>query len=284
MSATLTSALLAFGGYSLLNLSQAGQKIGLELRNRAPFAGWGLWVATTAATSVAFAIVFAAVAIGDVSVVGAMSGTGLAALAVFGRFAMKEHFRPQHVVALVAIIGGATLVALFRREFTPTLNVSALWLFLAAGTAGYGVSFLLLRRGRLIGVVIGGLSGFLGAYSQLFQELGSGGIVAGSTAAQIVATLATDPITLVWGGLSVASMVVIQFAYKHGEATRIIPVFTANFIIVPVVGGIVAFGERLTVVQGIGVALILAGSVVLGGKREPARHASDAAGEEKLPA
>ncbi|MFW6262208.1 MAG: hypothetical protein ACOC6J_11570, partial [Spirochaetota bacterium] len=71
----------------------------------------------------------------------------------------------------------------------------------------------------------------------------------------------------VWAGLSVVSMVVIQFSYRHGQATQIIPVFTGNFILVPVVGGVIVFGESLGTVQWAGVVLIVVGSIVLGRRR-----------------
>jgi drug/metabolite transporter (DMT)-like permease len=270
VNGSLAAALLAFAGYSLLNLGQAGQKIGLGLRGARPVAGWILWAAATLSTSLAFFVVFAAISIGAVSVVGAMAGTGLVSLAIFGRLVMGERLEAKHLVSLVAIVAGAALIALFDANDgadAGPARLGLLWASLGGGTLAYAVSWFVLRRGPLAGVILGGLSGFLGAYSQLFQELASTDLKWSEGLPAVASSVLRDPVTLVWAGLSVVSMVVIQFSYRHGEATRIIPVFTANFILVPVVGGVVVFGQVLGIVQWIGVGLILVGSIVLGRAR-----------------
>jgi drug/metabolite transporter (DMT)-like permease len=58
-------------------------------------------------------------------------------------------------------------------------------------------------------------------------------------------------------------MVVMQFAYRRGKAIQLIPAFAANTIAVPVVGGVLAFGERLHPLQWIGVILIFSGVLLL---------------------
>ncbi|MFW5884432.1 MAG: hypothetical protein ACOCVW_03025 [bacterium] len=267
MSDTVFAALLAFAGYSLLNLGQAGQKIGLGIRADHPAGGWSLWVVATLATSVSFFIVFSAISIGAVSVVGAMAGTGLVSLAVFSRIVMGERLSARHIAALVAVIAGAALVALFDASDRGEARIALLWGALAVGTVVYGAAWLAMRTGPGAGVALGGLSGFLGAYSQLFQELATAELDWSEGLGAVARTVVSDPVTLVWAGLSVVSMVVIQFSYRHGQATQIIPVFTGNFILVPVVGGVIVFGESLGTVQWAGVALIVVGSIVLGRRR-----------------
>ncbi len=267
MSDTAFAALLAFAGYSLLNLGQAGQKIGLGIRADHPAGGWSLWVVATLATSVSFFIVFSAISIGAVSVVGAMAGTGLVSLAVFSRIVMGERLSARHIAALVAVIAGAALVALFDASDRGEARIALLWGALAVGTVVYGAAWLAMRTGPGAGVALGGLSGFLGAYSQLFQELATAELDWSEGLGAVARTVVSDPVTLVWAGLSVVSMVVIQFSYRHGQATQIIPVFTGNFILVPVVGGVIVFGESLGTVQWAGVALIVVGSIVLGRRR-----------------
>jgi drug/metabolite transporter (DMT)-like permease len=71
------------------------------------------------------------------------------------------------------------------------------------------------------------------------------------------------PFTLLWVALSAASMVVIQFAYRHDRAVRLIPYFTSCSILVPVIGGVLGLGERLHALQWVGVALILVGLLLL---------------------
>ena len=263
----IAAATLAFFGYSLLTVGQAGQKIGLALRRRRRLRGWAVWAGSTLATSVSFFIVFGAISIGAVSLVGAMAGTGLVTLAIFGRLVMKERLQATHIAALIAIMGGAAAIALPGVRVDDGFSPLLLYGFLAVGTVGYLVAWGLSRGSHFVGVTLGGLSGFLGAYSQLFQKLGSAEISWADGAGPVVRAIVSNPVTAVWVGLSLASMVVIQFSYRHGEATRIIPVFTGNFIVVPVIGGVLVYGESLGLVQWVGVVVILAGSVVLGRKR-----------------
>lgn len=283
MDESIVAALLAFAGYSLLNIGQAGQKIGLGLRAHRPALAWTLWVFATAATSVSFWLVFFAITIGSVTIAGAMAGTGLASLAVFARFVMKERLRPRDVVAVAVIVAAAAVMAIFGRANEGHLNRALLYALLGGGTAAYLVAIAVgaivrgraksvvdpVRRSSATGALIGGLSGFLGAGSQLFQELGTAEIALSDGLGPLVLAIITNPVTAIWVGLSVVSMIVIQFAYERGEAIAIIPVFTANFIVVPVVGGALVFGLYLTVPQWISVAAILAGSIALGRRTAP---------------
>lgn len=270
MPASLTAALLSFLGYSILNIAQAAQKIGLGMRRERPTAGWLLWAVAILATTGAFLLVFAAISLGAVSVAGAMAGTGLASLAVFSRLVMGERLTRLQLAALVAIIGGAALVAIFGREGEGSPNVALLHGVLVTGIVVFGTGWLLMRRGQRLGVLLGSFSGFVGAYSQLYQELVTGGFPREEGLGAVTRAIVTDPVTLVWVGLSLLSTIIIQFSYEHGEATQIIPVFTGTFILVPVVGGLVIFGEPVSAVQWVGVALLLAGSVVLGRRRSQA--------------
>jgi drug/metabolite transporter (DMT)-like permease len=265
MQTSLLALLLSVFGYSILNVSQAVQKIGLSLYSKSRVAGAAVWTGALVASGVSFGIVFIALSIGTVSVVGAAAGTGLVSLVVFSAVFLGEPIRPGKIVAIVAIVGGAALVALFPVEGIDAFRRLLLWVIPAVITVAAIITIVLLPTGPPRGTAIAGLSGFLGAYSQLFQKRAADGISGAESVGAVAAGLLHDPINLVWIGLSAASMVVIQFAYRHAEATRIIPVFTALFIITPVLGGIAVYGERLSPLQWFGVAVISAGAVVLGG-------------------
>lgn len=285
MPDSLLAGILAFVGYTLLNLGQAGQKIGLGMRKQRRLLAWVIWAAATAATAVSFWFVFFAITIGTVSVAGALAGTGLASLAVFSRLVMKETLRPRDVVAVAIIIAAAAGVALPGEATGGGVRLVLLYALLGGGVVAYVVgiiwgfasasraetdSALRASRRQVAGTLLGGLSGFLGAYSQLFQELGTAETTLADGLGAFAGSVITNPITAIWVGLSLVSMVVIQFAYDHGEAIGIIPVFTANFIAIPVIGGVLVFGQSLTALQWVSVAAILGGSLVLS-RRSAAR-------------
>lgn len=256
---------IAFFGYSLHNIAQAAQKIGLARSARNKMQGWTIWSVATIGTSVAFFLILGAISLGSISLVGVMAGTGLASLAVFSHFVMRERLERRELFALAAIVGGAALVGVLAGDGTGEApRVPLLWGILGGGSVLYIVVWIVARKHSVIGPVVAGFSGFLGAYSQLFQEHGTSTASIADGIGPFVASLVANPITLVWVGLSVVSMVVLQFSYRHGRAIEIIPVFAGNFIVIPVVGGVVIFAEHLVAGQWIGVVLILAGAVVLG--------------------
>ncbi|MDA3948790.1 MAG: hypothetical protein PF508_06135 [Spirochaeta sp.] len=257
MSSALFSVLLAFAGYSILNFSQAVQKIALARMPTARVAGGALWVAALLASGGSFGIVFAAIALGNVAVVGAMAGTGLVSLALFSALVMGETLSRAKLVAIVAIVAGAAAVALAQGDEGTAYHPLLLWSIPAVTIAVSGLAWILTPAGTLKGVVIAAFSGFLGAYSQLFQKRSAASFSLDAGFREVLEAVATDPLTLVWIGFSAASMVVLQFAYRHGEAIRTIPAFTTAFIVTPVVGGVFVFGETLSAVQWVGVVVIL---------------------------
>ena len=58
-------------------------------------------------------------------------------------------------------------------------------------------------------------------------------------------------------------MVVLQFAYRRGKAIRVIPSFSANYVVVPILGGMLVFGESLHPLQWLGAVLMVAGVLLL---------------------
>jgi len=268
MSHSIIAIILAFLGYSMLNIGQAGQKIGLGMRTDNAVLGWSIWGGSTAATALAFILVFGAIAMGSVSIVGAMAGTGLASLALFSRLVMKESLPPLSLISIAAIIAAAAVLAIFDRSGETSPNVTRLMVLLGIGAAAYIALIFLAPSKTIRGVAIGGLSGFLGAASQLFQRLGTINIDPTMGIQSFTGQVISQPVTLVWIGLTLLSMVVIQFSYSHAQAVQIVPVFTANFIILPAVGGVIAFGEAMHPLQWIAVAVMLAGSMVLSRSNE----------------
>jgi drug/metabolite transporter (DMT)-like permease len=231
---------------------------------------------------VAALIGWVAVTVGRVALVGAMAGSGLASLALFSFLVMKERIRALELAGIALMVGSAVLIGLFQRELPlaePSLR--RLFPYLAVLCAvSLTAWFALRRRSRAVGPVIAGFSGVLGGFVPLFQKVSSS--TAGRGASFITAGLREDhwahavvnPYTPLWILLSIASMAVIQFAYRHERAVRLIPYFTSCSILVPVFGAVLAFQERLEPIQWAGIALILAGLLLLTAPaaRDPGRE------------
>lgn len=269
---TLTTLLLAFAGYSAMNVAQAGQKIGLAMKDERPGAGWLLWAGATAGTLLAVMIVLVALSIGAVSLVGAMAGSGLVTLAVFSNLVMGETIRRRDVLGIVVIIAGSVLVGLHAPEQEdPAPRWAALHLFVSILVLAYVAGWIAGGRGERAGLVVGGFGGALAGASMLYQNATT---VTAETGALIEFPLTesldadrlldlVNPYLFIWLGLSMAAFFVLQIAYGRGKAIHVIPAFNVNFIVVPVVGGVAGFSEAVHPLQWLGVAVILAGTLVL---------------------
>jgi uncharacterized membrane protein len=275
----IISLLVAFAGYSIHAIAQAGQKIGLAITNQRKTRGFTIWILSTLSMPSSVFLILYAVSIGNASLVGAMSGSGLASLAVFSHLYMREQITRRELIGVFTIICAAILIGLFQLQTdTPQIVLKALYIYLPAVCGTYLLLWILLRnRDQVVGIVIAGLSGAIGGFVPLFQKVSTStlGLSRGllhfhfqnQTGLTILlqkgAGLLTNPWALAWIVISLASMVVMQFAYRRGKAIQLIPAFAANTVTIPVVGGVLAFGERLDVFQWIGVVLILAGVLLL---------------------
>jgi drug/metabolite transporter (DMT)-like permease len=269
---TLTTLFLAFTGYSVLNIAQAGQKIGLQLKNEKAFAGWALWIGATAGTLFAVLIVLIALSVGAVSLVGAMAGSGLATLAVFSHFVMGERITRFDMAGIAVILAGSVLIGFFApQQGEPAPRW--LWLhgFSGALVLAYVLAWVVAGGGDRAGLILGGFGGALGGASMLYQKATTitaelGALIEfpmrESIAAERIIRL-LNPYLVLWLTLSMGGFFVLQIAYGRGKAIHVIPSFNVNFIVVPIVGGVIAFSEVVHPLQWLGVLVILAGTLLL---------------------
>ena len=278
------SLLAAFTGYSIHAIAQAGQKIGLAIAGRHRSRGLLVWLLFTLSMPLAVFVILYAVSIGNASLVGAMSGSGLASLAVFSHLFLRERIGKKELVGVFVIVAAAILIGLFRpNRGSHESSLTTLYIYLPVVCILYLLLWLLFRSNdRIIGIIVAGFAGAVGGFVPLFQKVSTSPIGLSrpllqfhfrSTAglaglAQKGANLLSNPWALAWIVISLVSMVIMQFAYRRGKAIQLIPAFAANTITVPVVGGFLAFGERLHPLQWLGVVLIIAGVLMLTAKTQ----------------
>ena len=119
MSNNILSVLIAFAAYSLLDLAKAVQKIAIGLSPVSRVRAVSLWIGATASTTASSFLLLYAVSLGSVLVVGAMAGTGLAALALFAAVVMKERIGGREILGVAAILTAPFLLAGFEARFVP---------------------------------------------------------------------------------------------------------------------------------------------------------------------
>jgi uncharacterized membrane protein len=273
------SLVAAFTGYSIHSIAQAGQKIGLATAANHRTRGMVIWIFSTLSMPTSIFLILYAVSIGNASLVGAMSGSGLASLAVFSHLYMRERITRRELIGVFTVIAAALLIGFFRVEKAAgNPNLTALYVYFPVVCGTYLLFWLVFhKRRRIVGIVNAGLAGALGGFVPLFQKISTSPLglsqamihlhFSNETALSSLlyrgANLFSNPWALSWIVISLVSMVVMQFAYRLGKAIRLIPAFAANTIVIPVLGGVLTFGERLHVFQWIGVILIFAGVLLL---------------------
>ena len=275
----LLSILLAFIGYSMMYIASACQKIGLAKIKRNRVQGRIIWVTATVFTSVSSFVVLSAVTLGNVSVVGSMAGVGLASLVVFSALVMKEKTRKRELLGVFVILCSAALVTAFAKaDSSPQIIVEALYISAALVTAVFVLLWVVFRkRKKVLGVLIGAFSGSLSGFEPIFKKVSTSAIGRASSVVSSFGAVAEglfpaqgtiirfleeiflNPFALTWVFFSIVSMVIIQFAYKHDKVISILPVFTANYITIPVILGVLFFRETLHPFQWAGIVMIIVG-------------------------
>ena len=169
----ILSLIAAFSGYSIHAVAQAGQKIGLATAAKRKARGLIIWILSTLSMPSAVFLILYAVSIGNASLVGAMSGSGLASLAVFSHLYMHERITRRELVGVFTIIAAAILIGSFRVETAVAEPApTALYIYFPAVCGTYLLLWLVFqKRSRIIGIVIAGLAGALGGFVSLFQKV-----------------------------------------------------------------------------------------------------------------
>jgi len=263
MNLTILSLLIAFLGYSVQNISQASQKIGFLKMEKNKKTGMFIWGAATVGTGLSTLILLAAVSIGQVSLVGAMAGTGLVSMSLFSRFVIKEQVQKNEIIGVGLILIAAVFIGLFAKDAARSVIIIDLLIIkLVIVSLLYGILWFSFRKKKkILCITLGGFAGALGGFVSQFQKISTANSIGGQLAAGAGSSLDAliNPWTFFWVLLSISSMTVLQFAHKNGQPLHVIPSFSANFILVPVIGGVTCFGEILHPVQWLGVGIVIAG-------------------------
>lgn len=255
--------LCAVAGYSILSVSQAGQKIGLHAIADSPRKGWAIWILSTTGTAVSFFLVLAAIGMGSVALVGAMTGVGMASLTVFSRYVLREPVGRREIAAVTAVAVGAGLVGVVPLDTSGTARTELLYWFVGAALLVYGGAAVSVGRRHHRGIILGGLAGSMAAFSQLFQKLGAFSFTVDHGVVALIVSVITNQAILISVVITVISMLVAQIAYTRAQAIRVIPSYTAHASALPVIGGMLVFNEQLQPIHWAGVFILFAGTMVL---------------------
>jgi drug/metabolite transporter (DMT)-like permease len=261
-----------------LNVGMGMQKWGVEgfarwrqvLRDRAVTRRLGVWSAGTLITCCSMGFGFLALGQGgSASTLGALGGFGVVVLTLFSRFALKERITAQALSGVGVVMVGTSLAGYAGQmsESDSIAGATLVWFMVVYG-AGWGVG---LGVGRLLGrtalgAISGLLCGSLGGLSMVIMKVITGELIGLFSGTVSLGSVASDGYVYLCFGASVLSMLVLQFAYRLGQALLVATSYQVGLIATPSLFGGVLLGEPVGVLQWValgatcvGVALITRG-------------------------
>lgn len=276
MSKFILSIIFGIAAYFCLNIGMGIQKWKSSVLKKwfGIFKSWGdikkflIWIGGSLLTTVAMALMFQALALGETSIIAALAGLGVVFLSLFSYFILKEPISKVEIFGIIFIIIGTVIVGYFgsKEEKIFSVNKYSLIIYTIVLFIMFFILVLYsaLNNYKFAGIAFGLFSGMLGGIGLIFQK-----IVAStppgfdlSNFASVV-TCFKSIYFVIWVILSLSSFVVIQIAYQHGKAVTIVPSFSSSTIIIPIVGTLFIFNEKVLIIQWFGIVLLIAGIFIL---------------------
>jgi drug/metabolite transporter (DMT)-like permease len=234
-----------------------------------------VWCLGTGGMVASTFLTFAACAYGPVTIVAALSGIGLIALALFSAFVLKEPIGRRELQAIGLILFGTVLAGYFEgwerianyglpAPPGASIAISHLALFsLAIVALSFGLAAYSIRRNyRAFGAIFGGISGICGGISVFYQKAAL--IYCGCTDifADIPAAV-RNPYFYLFIVSGLMDFFVMQYALSKAKAVTVVPSYQSFYIAVPIVGGLAAYFERVNLIQIAGIVLLFRGVTIL---------------------
>jgi uncharacterized membrane protein len=242
------------------------------------------WIGGLLLETAGYVLYFAALAEAPVSLVAVMMQGGIAVFVLIAVVFLHERASHAEAVGIVGIILAMALLALSLQTAPPhgQLNSRALGVLSALtllATAILCSAGWLRQQGAASAIASGVAFGLSGLYTKALADI----FVAHSGYA-IALRIATSPWLYLMIGTNVGGLVLLQNSFHWARGIIAMPLSSAISNLVPIIGGVLAFGENLPV-EPIPVALriaafaltILASALVMGA--EVTNHNAHAAGE-----
>lgn len=283
--ATVSSALLALG--LLMMKSRSDQlPVAAGANIIGAIVAWirdPIWIGGLGVQTAGWAFYVIAVSQAPVSMVAVMMQGGIALFVIGSVVMLGERARPREWIGIGAIVFGMAMLALSlpagqtegALEPRTLLVLSAI--LLALGLAPMGVAQL-KHSGAAAAIFSGVTFGLGGLFTKAMTDR-----FLGDDAGSLALRIATNPYVYSVIAANIAGIVTLQNSFHSARGIIAMPLSSAISNVVPIVGGMLAFGERLPADAGaaamrIGAFILtIAAGVLLAGAREQSRDAPIAA-------
>lgn len=208
----------------------------------------------------AYLTFYRALAIGPISIVSPIVAAYAAVTVVLAVVIGGERPGPGEIAAVVVVVGGVLLASSDLTQIRGLERVVLVGIVLALVTAVvigafvYGVAYFSEEQGWLVPIFVAR------SFSTLFLvavSLRGGRWRFPDRAPGLLALIAAI------GVIDTAAYALFNVGVRHAD-TSVVATAAAPYAVVPIVAGVLAFGERPRPTQWAGIALVLAGLVLLG--------------------
>jgi uncharacterized membrane protein len=295
MGNPIVAIILALIAYTMLNIGIVLQKKGASSLPQVEHQGlWDniknfvsnkIWLTGLILTSIPWFIYLFAIDYGSLSLVTPFNGWGIVVLVIFSYFYLKEPISRKELTCIGITVMGVVILGITAPETKIEYNQATMAATLAMPVSIVFILFMILlaivpvvlsikRKFWHADIIFGVCSGFATCFGAIFSN------------AMMAYIGMEDYWSSVWialgnfafwfyligaGAGNLVSMVYQQIAYQKGKASLVAPLFTIVSLVVPVIAGIVMFGEWSLVSQDLAglriasIIVITAGAALLSG-------------------
>lgn len=250
-------------GYCLLYLGKGIQKYAIEgFKGEKQFEikskHSGIWIFGTILTSSNVFIQWAALLFAPINVIAPLEGLGLIILIIFSYYVLKEKIVKVQLIGIALIITGTILIPLFNPN-TGSITIIDFDIPL------FIILSLIILSSEVILILVSKSNQFKAA--GLILGITAGTFMAFQTTSKRITAIPESTIILIFTIItfiySILTLVMSQYAFTKAKANIVVPCFTSASIIIAILLGFVSLNEQLEFVQIIGIALIVAGVILL---------------------
>ena len=115
---------------------------------------------------------------------------------------------------------------------------------------------------RYFGIIFGSISGFCGGISVFYQKGAMLVCRCNNIFADIPGAL-KNPFFYLFAVSGILDFVITQYALIRAKVVTVVPCYQSFYIAIPILGGIVAYYDSISIIQLFGIALLLSGVILL---------------------
>ncbi len=234
------------------------------------FSNW-MWVVGIILGFIGWVLHFQALQ-GKISLVQPLMNIQVVMVVIIGILILHEEISPKEWIALIILITGAVILCISSGETEKAhLNKLRLLIFILAVAIFIGIIISILKNapaGKIWEILLSVTAGLLFGMNAIFMKAAASaveqkGMAFNLSSGKTWLAILSAPYFygVIVAGLS--GFGIMQWAFTHGRAAVAVPIFTAVSLIPPVASAVVVFKEKISMVQYLGIVIIIIGAILL---------------------